>query len=246
MLNELKQSMELLQNGLNEHIYLRKALMILSKYFKYRGYGKDDNKKLLIDWISKQNEEYYGSKYYRYTWDDILKFIDDINVNTYKNNYRFIDKIEVPISLGEMEQINMLKNKGDKLVAFSMLFLSKIYGDENGEFYVSYPKLSELSGVKERQVFKSVKILRDCAVIDIVESNRIKKSITVERGYKVYKYPNIYRFLLKEDKIILSNIVNEFYIINDFYNIYNKCVREYGFEVSYRFKKQIKKIMRVK
>lgn len=241
MLNELKQSMELLQNGLNEHIYLRKALMTLSKYFKYRGYDKDINKNMLIDWISKQSEDYYGSKYYRYTWEDILRFIEDINNNTYKNSYRFIDKIEVPVTLGEMEQINMLKNKGDKLVAFSMLFLSKVYKNKDNKFYASYPKISELSGFKERQVFNSVQNLKKYGVINIVESNKVKKTINVERGYKVYKHPNTYSFLLKEEGTLLVNLTNEFYLINDFYKIYNICINEYDFNVSYRFKKQIKK-----
>lgn len=239
MINELKQSMELLQNGLNEYIYLRKALMTLSKYFKYRGYDKDTNKQKLIDWISKQSEEYYGSKYYRYTWEDILKFIDDINNNTYKNNYKFVDKIEVFVTLGEMKDINMLKNKGDKLIAFSMLFLSKIYADENGVFYCSYNKFSDLVNIKKRMSINIINNLENYGVISVVERNKIKKTIKVERGYKVYKEKNKYKYMLKEDGEILNIINNEKYLLDDFYFTYQKCIDDYGFKVSRNFRKNI-------
>ena len=215
--------------------------MTLSKYFKYRGYDKDTNKKMLTDWISKQSEEYYGSKYYRYSWEDILNYIDEINDTTYKNNYRFIDRIEVPVTIGEMKEINMLKNKSDKLVAFTMMFLSKIYGNEDGEFYYSYSKLSKLSSVKERQVFNSINNLQKYAMIEIVQRNKIKKSISVERGYKVYKYPNTYRILFKGNDVIIGNITSELHLIYDFYKIYKECVFNHGFNVSYRFKEQIEK-----
>lgn len=242
MINELKQSMELLQNGLNEYIYLRKALMTLSKYFKYRGYDKDKNKKLLIDWISKQNEDYYGSKYYRYTWEDIVKFIDEINENTYKHNYRFIDKIEVPVTLGEMEQINMLKNKGDKLVAFAMLFLSKVYGDENGEFYTSYSKIRNLINIHDLNYIKKIcNNLEVCGIIKFIQRNVTKKTVSVERGYKVYKYQNIYTYLLIQQGETVKILNNEKYFLKDFYDIYNICINNYNFKVSRDFKKNIKK-----
>lgn len=240
MLNELKQSMELLQNGLNEHIYLRKALMTLSKYFKYRGYDKVKNKELLINWISKQNEEYYGSKYYRYSWDDILKFIDLINENTYKYNYRFIDKIEVPVTLGEMREINMLKNKGDKLVAFAMLFLSKVYGDENGIFYCSYNKFFDLVNIKKRMAINIVNNLEKYVVISIIQRNKVKKTISVERGYKVYKEQNKYKYLLKEKDDVLIIIRDEKYLLDYFYQVYDQCIKKYNFEVTRDFRKNIK------
>lgn len=233
--------MELLQNGLNEHIYLRKALMILSKYFKYRGYDKDVNKKMLVDWISKQNEDYYGSKYYRYSWDDILRFIEEINNNTYKNNYRFIDKIEVPVTLGEMQQINMLKNRGDKLVAFSMLFLSNVYGDENGIFYCSYNKFSDLVNIKKRMSITIINNLENYGVISIVSRNKIKKTISVERGYKVYKEQNKYKYLLIQEGEILKVVKDEKYLLSDFYNIYKECIDSYGFKVSRDFRKSVNK-----
>jgi hypothetical protein len=234
--------MELLQNGLNEHIYLRKALMTLSKYFKYRGYDKETNKKMLIDWISKQNEEYYGSKYYRYSWEDILKYIDEVNNNTYKNNYRFIDKIEVPVTLGEMREINMLKNKSDKLVAFALLFLSKVYENETNEFYCSYPKIMNLTNIKDKkQVISIVNNLEKLGLLQIVKRNEIRKSIKVERGYKVYKEQNTYKMLLKYKEPILLYVVNENDLFKDFYKIYSICLNKYDFKVSRRFKENIKK-----
>lgn len=246
MLNELKQSMELLQNGLSEHIYLRKALMTLSKYFKYRGFDQDTNKKMLIDWISKQNEEYYGSKYYRYSWDDILKFIDEINDNTYKNNYKFIDKIEVQITLGEMREINLLKNKGDKLVAFALLFLSKVYRHENGEFYCTYEKLSGLINITDRQIKTIVNNLEKYGLIKIVKRNQLKKSISVERGYKVYKNPNTYQVLFNSNDTIIYKISDEKYILDDFYTLYWKCIKEYDFKVSKKFKSYLKNFVKSK
>lgn len=243
MLNELKQSMELLQNGLSENIYLRKSLMTLSKYFKYRGYDKDKNKGMLTDWISKQNEDYYGSKYYRYSWEDILRFINEINDNTYRNNYIFIDKIEVPVSLGEMREINMLKNKGDKLVAFAMLFLNKIYGNKKEEFYCSYSKIGELTGLKDPKNLRTiVNNLEKCCIIKVVSRNIIKKTIHVERGYKVYKEKNIYKYLLQPKDIIIKTIVDERYLVNDFYNIYKICISDYDFKVSRKFRKSIQNI----
>ena len=242
MLNELKQSLELLQNGVNEHTYLRKALMTLSKYFKYRGYDEETNKKMLIDWISKQNEEYYGSKYYRYSWDDILKYINEINENTYKNNYRFIDKIEVSVTLGEMREINMLKNKGDKLVAFTFLFLSKIYSDENNNFYCSHSKISELSGLTAfKNIRTIIKRLEQCCIIKVVSRNKVKKTINVERGYKVYKEQNIYKYLLNQSGEVIKIINDERYLVNDFYNVYKTCIDKFQFKVSRDFRKNIKK-----
>jgi len=240
LINELKQSMELLQNGLNEHIYLRKALMTLSKYFKYRGYNKGDNKQLLINWISEQSEDYYGSKYYRYSWNDILKYIDEINENTYKNNYRFIDKVNIPITLSEMQEINMLKNKGDKLVAFTMLFLSKIYADNNGNFYCSFSKIGELTGLKDFKHLRTIiNMLEKCCIIKIISRNKIKKTIKVERGYKVYKEKNVYKYLLSPNEIIIKNVTDEKYLLNDFYEIYKICIEKYDFKVSRDFRKNI-------
>ncbi|MDD4778987.1 MAG: hypothetical protein PHT02_00090 [Tissierellia bacterium] len=243
MINELKQSLELLQSGLNEHIYLRKALMTLSKYYRYRGYDKELNKKMLIEWVSNQNEDYYGSKYYRYSWDDILKFIDEINDSTYKNNYKFIDRIEVPVTLGEMREINMLKNKGDKIVAFAMIFLSKVYNNENGEFYCSYDKISKLVNMSDRQVRTVINNLAEYSVIKIIRRNHIKKSIKVERGYKVYKNPNVYKILLKSNEQIIYMINDEKYLLDDFYNIYKECVEKHNFKISKKFKSKLYKFV---
>lgn len=236
--------MELLQNGLNEHIYVKKALFTLCKYFKYRGYDEDDCQKKLITWLSKQSGEYYGSRYYDYSWDDLLKIIKEDVDKVYNNNYKFIDDINIPVTLQEMKEINNLKNKGDKLVAFAMLFFSKLYGDEDKVFYTSYRNLSKLTGISINQIRLIVNKLEECEILKVIDRNKIKKSIKVERGYKVYKQPNKYKLLIRNDKNILYNITDEKNIIKDFWRTYNICIEKYKINVSYRFKKNIKKYVK--
>ena len=235
MLNELKQSMIFLQEGLNEDIHIKKALFVLCKYFKYREYCQNKCRDNLIKWIVKQDQKYYDN------YDDLIEYIEDIIIRVYKKNYMFIDKINIPVTLGEMKEIHNLKYRGDKLVAFAMLFFSKLYKKESGEFYISCKKISKAIGLSERQVQKIINKLEYYGVIKIVRRNHVKKIIKVKRGYKVYKSENVYQFLIKEDNQIISHIVDEDDLIKKFWNIYEICISVYEFKSNNYIQKYIQK-----
>jgi hypothetical protein len=102
--------------------------------------------------------------------------------------------------------------------------------------------MGELINFKDPKNLRTiVNNLDRCCIIKIISRNKIKKTVQVERGYKVYKEKNVYKYLLHQSDIIIKTIVDEKYLINDFYTIYKVCIDNYDFKVSRSFRKNIEK-----
>ena len=236
MFNELESALKLLQEGLIKPKLFNKNIFLLIKYYKYRGYDKQRNKEILLEWILSQDLNKIDK-----TNVQVIKIIDNILQRIYEHNYAFTDRIEIPITLFEMQQINNLKTKSCKLLAFIMIVLSKIYKNKDNVFYFTYNNFSKLSKLSVRNVKYIINQLEYFGFINIVERNEIKTIIKNNYKYDIYKKPNKYKVLIKEDDNIIYIINNENKLIEDFKNIYDICINKYNFKTTRYFKEFIRK-----
>jgi hypothetical protein len=196
MFDEEIKAIRLLKNGLSSADF-RRSFVILAKYFKYLGYNQHMSKDLILDWLEKQE----CSKEFNLVVDDLNKVIH----NVYTKAYGFINDINVPITENEILSIKYLKSRGEQVIAFSLIYISKVYGSN---FYCYHYTLHKFSGISVRQIKRIIHKLRDKKVIEITSNNKTKKIIM---NSKRYSHPNKYKILIKsEGKIIciLGNLDN--------------------------------------
>jgi hypothetical protein len=193
--DEKKKALNLLHNGLIENINPHKSFVTLSKYYKYMNLSKERTSDLLIDWLKKQkcNIEF----------SEVVTDLDRVVNDVYRKNYRFLSDINIKLYQNEIDFINDLKYKGERSVALSLLYLSKIFGNK---FYCYHLTLHKLTKLSIRHIKRLIKKLNKCGFIDILNQNETKKVIERdEKLVKRYSHPNTYRInILGEGNIVLS------------------------------------------
>jgi len=183
MFDEKQKAIQLLDSGLLNEKNLSRDFVTLSKYYKYIGLSKERASDLLLDWLKNKKCDIEFSLV-------ISKLKKAVN-NVYTKNYKFIHDIKVDIYDDEINYIQSLKSKGEKKVALSLIYLSKIYGDT---FYCYHLTLHKLTKISVRHIKRIKKKLIAIGLIDIVDGNRVKKSIKKDGvSVKIYSYPNTYK-----------------------------------------------------
>ncbi len=234
MFNEKDRAVKLLRDGLYPNLTFGYNISLLAKYYKYINHTEESCVDNILKWLSTQNVDT--------PYSEVVKIVNEVVHIIYSKNYKFIDEVNVKIYLEEMRAINKLSTKGERKIAFCLLFMSKVYADKNGIFYVRYKSLENLSGVQERQVKTIVNKLEEHGFLEVISRNQIKK-VLKDNAYSkgvVYKHPNKY-------KINFPNVRKVIYVAGDtedlehhFINTYKICLNEYKFDSTIKFKRYIK------
>jgi hypothetical protein len=250
MFNEKIRAENLLQLGFDKNLSLTRSMFLLAKYFKYCGVEVNKAKEKILDWLSIQH------RHLRY--EDAIKKIESILNDAYTKDYKFIDDISVDIWLSELIEIDKCTTRKSKMVMLSLLYLSKIYNDDDGIFYSSFPVLTMLSTMQKSSIQDTINKLEEDGMIEIIERDKIRKIFQFKTSYsdktKVYKYPNKYRVLITarnnhvknvkigsnilENKIIYT-IKDVNCLESDFKNIYRIMIEDYGLNTTRRLKKYV-------
>ena len=121
--NEKEYCERLLKEGIIRPYNKRfKDIFVLCKYYKHLGYKASDNKKKLIDFLIKYDDDFDINM----NNQDLIK-IHRIVQSIYKKKYHFRDKVKVSFSKSEIERIKELNSKVERKVYYTLLFLSKLY-----------------------------------------------------------------------------------------------------------------------
>ena len=240
MFNEKHKAENLLKMGFSNTLSLDKSIFLLAKYYKYLNYTEEECNINISNWLQKQ--------ILHVSYNKALQKKELKIKLVYERDYRFITDIKIDINLEEMQEIHKLKTKGEKKVAFSFLYLSKLYAQDDGVFYCSYKLLGELSNISDYFIkSKVINVLEDIKFIDIVSRNVLNKVYnTTYKGRdvtKVYKESNRYRVNIVKGKKKILTIGDVECLEEEFAKAYNVCINQYGFDVSVRFQKYIDKMM---
>lgn len=244
MFNEKNKAIRLLREGIPDNHNVRTAILFLSKYYKYLGYNEEDGINKIREWLGSQSLNDTNMTY-SMTIDKLEDYVEDavtkIPKNIFNRNYKFIDDVNINVSLSEMEYINTLKSKGDKLTAFGLLYVSKIFKNDTGSFYCRHNLLCKLTGMSNRQTKHIITRLED----NFMTVKRDKKgyaSIKKHNGVgKRYSKPNVYNILIPEGDDIILTIPDEDNILKYFVEALYICMTEHDFKLTVRLKEFVLK-----
>jgi len=210
LFDEKQKAIQLLNDFSLNVKNLNRAFITISKYYKHIGLNKERTSDLLLDWLKKQN--------CNLEFSIVISELEKAVNNVYKKDYIFIYDIKINIFRNEIDYINKLKSKGERKIALSLLYLSKLFGNN---FYCYHFTLHKITKLSVRQIKRIIKKLNLCGFIDIVDRNRTKKCI-MKNGVsvKVYSFPNTYKLnIIGEGEILLS--CGDIEDINDILNLIN-------------------------
>lgn len=190
VVNEAKN---LWKKGLQQQGTRHNTLLFLAKYLRYRGLSQFECQSELINWMERQDRQYY--KALREEW------IHDIGLivkYTYIRKYKLISMQEAKIYKEEIDCILKLKQKNKMLIAFALLVHSKQYAAADGVFYISYAQMAEATDVCIRTVLSTVSSLEEFGYVRIIERNI---SVYDNQNNKFFKLPNKYCLVDKVEPI---------------------------------------------
>jgi DNA-binding Lrp family transcriptional regulator len=223
----LEAIQKLEQEGLKRVGTRHNSLLKICKYYKYLGMSKEENKYSLIEWVQRQDENLYTSK-----WEEIIKDIDDIVSYVYVNNCSIVGGIEdVEITYSEMKEILKAKTKNEKLVLYALLVHSKRYATKQGIFYFPYSLMEKATNLTKKTLIKIIKQLEEQGKIKCISRNQN----IINKGKWVGKESNKYNVLIKACEMDIDNI----FIIHkndDYIKSFSNCI------LTWYSDKEIKKI----
>jgi hypothetical protein len=234
MFSEKDRAVKMLKDGLYPNLTFGYNISLLSKYYKYINTTEEGCIHNILSWLTTQKID---SPY-----NEVIEEVIEVVHIIYNRSYKFIDDVNVKIYLEEMRAINKLVTKGERKIAFCLLFLSKIYANKEGIFYCRYKSLEKLSGMQEMQIERVINKLEESKFIDIISRNQIKKILRDNPFSKgvVYKHPNKYKLNLPKVRKVIYTVGDTESLEEHFINIYKICINEYKFDSSVFFKRYIK------
>jgi hypothetical protein len=138
----------------------------------------------------------------------------------------------VNITFTEMEIINQLKTKSEKLVAFCVICISKTFADEKGVFYAKANTVAKLTGLNINTAKRILyHVLAEKNLVEIVEHGKYIDKRDSKKRYIPFCRPNKYKLLIPSNGDTIYN-VNSDNIIHHF----KQCYLVSGLKVSRRFK----------
>jgi len=204
----------LIENGLTILGSRHHSLMKIARYYNHLGYEKEENEKLLIEWMSKQSRDFYKTPEREYLRDikNIIKFV-------YENNRGIKGEVrDISINRDEMMEIIKHKEKPKKLLFYALIIHAKRYAINNGEFYMTYEQISESVKISDKTITKYLQELVDDGDL-----------IITRRNFHCSKYMNLpNKYIISNSRINTNNKSEQEYIIkNNVINLneeYNNCI----------------------
>jgi hypothetical protein len=232
--NDKDKAEEILKNGIYKDANVSAIVFTLVKYYSYLGYNEIAIKDIIFKWIIGQELTEKDLKNLPKYFDTSIAYL-----NEHKPIFR--DYIDIPITLEEIQVLNQLPNKCDKLVAFALIYVSKIFANEEGVFSCKNHTLCSLTGISERHVIRSIINLLNSNLLIPIQINKIKSygGKTNDNYGFVYSYPNKYKLNIQTGEHIIHHIINADNVFNDFVTCFYLCLTNYHLNISRRFKQYL-------
>lgn len=184
--NHTVHSLEALdKKGLTRKGTRNESLCKLAIYYKALGATKIQCKNKLIQWMNKQDTQFYKTPL-----DVCYKEIERIVHGVYSKNIPLkYGKTEIEISRNELLSLHYY----GKLARNTLYFLfihSKRYGDKNGEFFMTYNQLMEAGNYSKTTAINHVKILEEAGAVQVT------RSPTYFENNEPWNLPNKYKLNL--------------------------------------------------
>lgn len=179
---------------------------------------------------NKIHKEYHSLFGFRGEVEEFKLFMDS-KINNEKITYKLTDrenksiikynlKSDISISKKEIDFLLEMESYNQKRMLFWMLIHSKLYGNEDGKFFMTYKQLSELSGVGTQTIFLNINALEASGKVEIISRN--SKTNEVDGGF--IKAPNRYRITI-DDKYSTNDAREiEYHTLNDPTKYLEKCI----------------------
>ena len=195
MFDEKKKALNLLNDSAIYKTSPRKPFVVISKYYKHIGINKERTSDLLLDWLKKQQCSIEFS--------EVIADLEKAVGNVYRKNYIFLHDLKADFYESEIDFVKKLKSKGEKHIAISLLYLSKIFGND---FYCYHLTLHRLTALSIRHIKRIIKKLEQSGLIDVTSRNNTKKIITKDDvAVKRYSLPNTYHIkIINSGEILFS------------------------------------------
>ena len=222
----------LIDNGLTILGSRHHSLMKIARYYNHLGHSKEENEKILIEWMSKQSRDFYKATESEYLRDikNIIKFV-------YENNRGIKGEVrDISINRDEMNEILKHKEKPKKLLFYALIIHAKRYAINNGEFYMTYEQIMESVKISNGSISKYLLELVDDGEIIITRKNY--------KGINNKNLPN--KYIINNSKINVNNISSNDDIIKEYIvknNIINLDIEYNNTVINLFNKKEIKDIL---
>lgn len=174
------------ENGLQYTSSRHNSLLKLGIYYHTQGYCHDEIIDLLVEWMSRQNEKKYKTK-----WEDCIKDIHGIVKWIVERDVYIIDRnINIEVYDEEIETIMKLPRFTQQNMMYAMLVHSKRFASSTGVFFMSAKQIVDATCINsETTCFSIIKELELLGFIEIVRQGVANK-------------PNKYRVLIRSDENI--------------------------------------------
>lgn len=163
----------------------------IAKYTKDSGMNEIDTKKLILDWMSRNNLYF----------NDINNNID----NAFKTKSKLKSDFKIFINEDDIERINFAADfKTGKKVALFLLIYAKIHANQNGEFKIRVSTMSEWIGIAKSNLYnRYISSLIRYGFISQVEQKSYSKYLNQKRDEK-RSYFKINHILKNEGKFFIE------------------------------------------
>lgn len=144
----------------------------IAKYTKDSGMNEIETKKLILEWIKKNNLYF----------NDINNNID----NAFKTKSKLKSNFKVFINREDIDKINFAADfKTGKKVALFLLIYAKIHANQNGEFKIRISTMSEWIGIAKSNLYnRYISSLIRYGFISQVEQKSYSKYLNQKRDEK--------------------------------------------------------------
>jgi len=183
--NELKYAENLLEKGFQDYIKYS-DLLVLSKYFRYKGLNNSNIKESIVDFYRKFNPNYNST----ISGDKI-----DTAIHKSKK-YELRIPTEIKITKKEVEKIRSIKNYKYEKICFMMLVISRsnkiAYSSKSLRYYINqnFSEILEMAGVRADKKSRN-KIKYDLFLLGMIkapEPNRMSEFSKYQMFELLYYY----------------------------------------------------------
>lgn len=188
------------KKGISAKGQRHKVMFQIAISLRDEGLSQAEAREYLAEWHKLIPDDLISS-----SEDEILKDIKHTVKNVY-NNYQYClqkDKF-ITFSKLEIEEILSVKDSVLRRVYFALFCQAKSLGIQ-GNFSMSYSQMAEAGTSKNRaRVREQLLQLQEMGKIKIVAMDRIKKMVDRDNMFdiKEIKYPNVYKLLCFQEKMI--------------------------------------------
>ena len=188
----IEKILGIIEKGVQEQGNRNNTVFEVGLYLRFKGLCLAEAKEFMTNWIDTK----WGTNA---KTNELMEESLDTITNIYKKGYKLSGAKEITISKPDINEIftvtskNKLQAKALRKLYFILLIHSRVYSDENGEFFMTYLQLEEAGAVTQRSFLKAqLKELEKRGKLLFIRENHYTEG-------KLKKDPNIYKLLAFND-----------------------------------------------